>query len=913
MAYNPFDFFRRNQKTAFAALTVFVMFTFVLSFGQGDFFQWIPGWLGSFKNRGKEVMAKIDGRKVYDVDLLKHDDGRSLADQFMRGLLAQIAQDTDNAVHENMKAASKPTQDAIQRFLQARQNLAGAQQQQRQMRNLPPQLQDWLQSNIQRARAEKFQAQNSVRLIAGGTGQSAADDVTAAKAAESLAAVDGHIDQLVQNGTFFPIAPGKTNGDRLEFDLWLRKADKLGVTIRPADAPAFVQEALSNLVSPKAWAAVEDSFKTKQGFTRARLEEALANEFRAQTAFSIVFGMPVVTPYETYQVFKEKGDPGLYTVMAVPAENFLDKVAGTPTDAELRDLFDRYKNAEPDPTRETPGFRDPRKLKIAWLEVTGDEPYYKARAEEAYQLHDARFPLNPLGLGPTAVLTAPLTLTLADPQLQAAYANYRSQFEKGSLSDNWSPFRREDDRVLDTSVARLPVATAAFGTTIASTLTRAPFLTPILSARERALQIERNDRARGLAMLLSPGSAVGTGLVGNTVAAFATLPKPLPLEVVRTQLIDGVKKNLAVGGPVQDPKKEAARGGATDDLKAFIAELTRLGAKKDKSEARAYADKFLAERGLKHGGSTEFRDQYAIDEDPGLAVLADKRQRGHGQSDIPVPFGRGFFQARDPRAGLSYYEPQVYPDGGPAGQLLKEFEPTYLTWRTESVEPATPREFAAARPKVEAAWRRQKARELARQAAEEVKKRIDDKLKAENALDQKGKVQQIVSDVYSAFTKEKYGTDLAKADRSTYFFVDRVAPLRIERGGMFDMGGREERVEGFQSANLVRRQLPHPSDKMARDLLDAKDKPRGTTLVEADQANDVFYVAVLVDREDSELPYFEAKGIVEGRTPVAGAFVQTAQAEAVRKAHEKVVGLLKAEFRVTDESDKLKEKPGDAQ
>ena len=84
MAYNPFDFFRRNQKTAFAALTIFVMFTFVLSFGQGDFFQWVPGWLGSFKNRGKDAVAseeieealkKFEGKKLavfLDVDGNRH-------------------------------------------------------------------------------------------------------------------------------------------------------------------------------------------------------------------------------------------------------------------------------------------------------------------------------------------------------------------------------------------------------------------------------------------------------------------------------------------------------------------------------------------------------------------------------------------------------------------------------------------------------------------------------------------------------------------------------------------------------------------------------------------------------------------------------------------------------------------------
>ena len=33
MAYNPFNVFRRNQKAIFAVVTVFIMFTFVLSSG----------------------------------------------------------------------------------------------------------------------------------------------------------------------------------------------------------------------------------------------------------------------------------------------------------------------------------------------------------------------------------------------------------------------------------------------------------------------------------------------------------------------------------------------------------------------------------------------------------------------------------------------------------------------------------------------------------------------------------------------------------------------------------------------------------------------------------------------------------------------------------------------------------------
>ena len=52
MAFNPFDVFRRNQRILFAGMTVVIMFTFVLSFGKGDFFQMVPAWLASRQKTG---------------------------------------------------------------------------------------------------------------------------------------------------------------------------------------------------------------------------------------------------------------------------------------------------------------------------------------------------------------------------------------------------------------------------------------------------------------------------------------------------------------------------------------------------------------------------------------------------------------------------------------------------------------------------------------------------------------------------------------------------------------------------------------------------------------------------------------------------------------------------------------------
>src|SRR3954447_23607148 len=84
MAFNPFNVFRRNQRALFAVVTVFIMFTFVLSSGLGggaDFFDWLPGWLG--KNKKGQQLCTIDGTKVYQGDVEKLRRKRFMANKYM--------------------------------------------------------------------------------------------------------------------------------------------------------------------------------------------------------------------------------------------------------------------------------------------------------------------------------------------------------------------------------------------------------------------------------------------------------------------------------------------------------------------------------------------------------------------------------------------------------------------------------------------------------------------------------------------------------------------------------------------------------------------------------------------------------------------------------------------------------------
>jgi hypothetical protein len=784
MAYNPFDFFRRNQKVAFAALTIFVMFTFVLSFGAGDFFQWLPGWLRSQRSTGKEVMATVDGRKLYDADLARIEDGRATADQFM-----QMASDSLSArIANELPEAAAKVGEQNRMFVTA----------------IPRMYRDLRQGRMSPDDAlRQYQMLGNFLATKDNDPTLKDEEKSALKKTRTLIGLETRMLTTGRAGYFTNLPRTRQNQEKFDFALWLKKADKLGVKIQASDAEAMVNDEFNGLISKEQLAKLEKGFLNKPGYTRDTIYQALADEYRVRTAMNIVLSpgfsamdrvvSKASAPGELYQTFKQQCEPGTFAIMTVPVENYMSKVTATPSESELRAMFDKYRSQEPNPAREAPGFREPRKLKMTWVEITGEEPTLKKLGDEIYQISDVTSRLAGLGFGEFAPLTAVPVAMVSEPRLQKAYAAYVGNHEN-KLRDVWYPYGVGDDRVIDTSVLRAENLGALLGTFVGSRMTGGHFLMAPLNAKEHAAQFERNDRARVLAALISPSTAAGNNILGNTIVAGAAMPRPLPIGVVKAQL-------------ETDEKAKVVRTQAEREIETFMKELARLGAKKDKAEARSYADKYIAQHGLKTGGSAEFRDMFTIDEDPGLAVLVEKKQRGHGMNDAMMKLGPVFFEfspqtGRTP-ATISLFEPRTYPSDQQQFRFTPG-EPGYLTWRSESIEPASPRELKDVRAKVESAWKREKARELAKRAAEELRKKIDDRIKAEKAEGQAGKVDQITSDVHSQFIKDNYGTNVDDLLRSKYYLQQNVSRL-VPAAMSFQGSDGQPSLFGVQ--NVVRKEL----------------------------------------------------------------------------------------------------------
>ena len=55
------------------------------------------------------------------------------------------------------------------------------------------------------------------------------------------------------------------------------------------------------------------------------------------------------SPAEFYKFYREQCVPGHYGLIAVPTENFLDKVTGKPDETAAREFFNKGKNEDPNP------------------------------------------------------------------------------------------------------------------------------------------------------------------------------------------------------------------------------------------------------------------------------------------------------------------------------------------------------------------------------------------------------------------------------------------------------------------------------------------------------------------------------------------------------------------------------------
>jgi hypothetical protein len=967
MAYNPFNIFRRNQKAIFAVITVFIMFTFVLSSGLGggaDFFDWLPQWLGQKTRKGDHVCT-IDGSKVYASELDKLRFERVMANRFMAMAALYTAQEVDSFIAGERARLTPETRTIIDEGLQAEQFLSD-----------PRVAGSPVIAEMYRPKLEAY------RNLATSP-RASATDKEVARTIRYLRLLQMQI-SMGQREHYFISSPNRTNRDLVEYMLWRKKADELGIKLTTADVKKLIEKEFHGFFQAAAEVQVrKDLQQHMANFNINRCVEAIGEEFRVRMAQVALLG-PIAhggradktfggfpmfnTSYEAFEYYREQCSPTTYAAIPVPVANFVPLV-GEPNEAdpkdrtELRELYEKHRNDEPQVGREAPGLKEPRKVRVEWFSVTGTEPYYVKFAEEQLQKAELHAKVGSLLtvplLGSSPALLAPAVAPAAveNPLLLAEYqrvvGEHRREVEiryMRSALDLADPLGFSNTP-LDTSVVRPGNLAAGAGALAGQVLAHGDPRVAAAVTLTGPLAYEIRDRVKaGAPAILSalgtipgvkttvlglsipkavPGPLPGPGMfpniIGGVVAHEMMLPKPLPLEALKPTLLKDLVATTAkeiAFGPSRNPRDPMGAPDMTKkgDLQTFIDDVNKLSengkvrpSEKEKFAAvqKAIAE-FAAKRGLTIHGNKSPQSEWNLDEAPELAKLVEAQKKSlesspHRQQAVFVPFASRFFweqgDRRRPVSGV--YKVGYYPEDRPQARSPFETEakPQFVAWRSEEVQAKSYASLDEAMPAVKALWKKLKAREEAQRRADALAESVRGSTAAAEAT-----LSLALVDHVNSLQREFGPSPKVPVEP---FLIEGVCPLTAvdnptaRRGvtppPMPPATGQQLHVFVLPPSDHVK----YPSQEMRQKLLDERTKPVKTVMVLTDEPKDTYYVVTLIKREvkgDAEFESVVNSPVSPNRNIVLGNFTDHSRNRTV----ESVIGLLKKEFKYEETEEQKK-------
>ncbi|HLJ92791.1 MAG TPA: hypothetical protein VKU02_06300 [Gemmataceae bacterium] len=709
MAFNPFHGFRKHQKVVFAALTIVCMLTFIMaggSFAGGDFFSELTRWVTG-QSRTHEV-ATVYGKRISDREILELRRQRRLANQFIQQAVLQA-------------------QDNVLRTVEAENTLS----------QFPPQTREQLKEILQRRRFAPFMPREylgSLQIYLFQL-QMMAQQLETAKPPEQpkpeLARLLEQLQVALQRDYWLfhtpkdPLYPeenlyfGGSTSEKglLDFMIWRQQADRLGIVLLPEDIRnEYIQETLRQ--APNTALILRQIGVQPDAATQQALVTALGDEFRVRMAQAALVGydpgsnvgqIPAsITPYEFWQYYRTNRTELSLKLLPIPVQKFLPEVKEQPSEADLQALFDKYKDDEAAPNKETPGFKQPRRMKLEWVSASPDSESYRKQAQH--------WLLSLVAAGSSQPF---LPLALLGPVV--------SDYE----TLKWGHFRASPLMAADFAMSFYDYAYVERAENVASILAQVggalgsggnPF-SPLVAIQSAAVARTQKELAPEVAHeaqrrlpLSGAFLAAATGLQPSLAAAAIVqcanrTDQFLPMEIVKRPVIQKVRETIASN--LVSSSLDAFK----TDLEAIRKEVETKKAKAADAEKRV--EKAVQEHGWAHGAMSEPKDQYAINQD--AKELAPLKEEYVRQGQYRDPKGKQFAQNlffRLPADQWKLYTPQELFS---TPSLDTSDKKTFLYWKTDD-QPAKVLTFAQARPQVEAAWRLEKARALAKAKAEELAK-----------------------------------------------------------------------------------------------------------------------------------------------------------------------------------------------
>ena len=873
MAYNPFTWFRKNQKTLFAVLTIIIMFVFIAQFGAGDIMHYVNFWFSSGRTAGPEV-TRLGNRNVYASDIELLTSQRDMANRFLGEMLQTEGQGAiDKLLNKLQKLEEGSPLLGLREILETHQtNRRVEQQLQNQMQQqllmlggqLDPETMARLQATFT-SRLQQLRASLITMLRDPNTG------LPAIAARDKVKDNRESLDLVMQAGSIlgadawrisqtrpdaFLMGGNRDPESMLDFMLWQQQADRLGITITDEDLAKQINRDLGGielfesgtaLAKNKRLIQFANGGRNREQVKPGALIEALREEYRVALAQSLLLGdepgirawrslinggaNPTTgTPDEFLQFVRNYRTTVRVQAMPVSIEPFVSKVEQQPSEAELERLFSRFRDQEPSPVRRTPGFKLPRRVRAAYVIGTMETPTFREAGQTwAGHLMGLNEPfrrakqimlapcLSPLGAGPLAPSLAMLGPIVNDP-VQRQYQEYVKSTEA------WV-FSPDDFRAESTGMTRLqlssivqPVALSAMiatpaGGMPAGVLSGGP-VAMLNTLFTHATANEYRGALRFTAARILGSAPAQPGWPAALTAVSLSLPyraMPLPLDTIRPIILASLQERIS---------RERLHL-AVDQLREELAE------KKEKLDVAKRAK----ELNLEFHEMPQAVSQLALEEadrtpgaEKGLTAFRDSIRR-EGQQDFgfaqvgAVLFqGQGTFKLDRPGR---FMRSDTIQRSGEKQELL--------AWRVEDLN-ARVRSFEEARADVLQAWRVEKARDQARNRAIAIRDQINkEKLTPADAL---------------RVLKENRTGDLFTLDG-----VARLTPPREIRP--------EARTDylPYTVPDSLQKVLPFPPADLAKMLTEMK-RP-GEAMVFVDAPARTFYVAVLEARDEPSVADFQ--------------------------------------------------------
>jgi hypothetical protein len=838
VAYSPFRAFRKHQKVIFAGLTILCMFVFVLTGISGLGQEWSQYFRGLYREREPEA-AMINGKPLTVQDLRLKLFQRETANSFMLAAEQASAFSIQAEIQQALASSSKldkPAKDAIQTLLYLRSQLTP------QLLQSP--LRDYILGEIQ----QKLQ-QLSVSLAN-------AENASLLNKLQWLISNDFRLISRPPKEFFF--GGGRDPKDLIDFVLWEREADRLGIHLAPRDVNALVTRETNGYLSGADSNIIVRNLREMYGprLTPDFLRDALAREFRVQLAQEVIMGSGpgspqrvspvVVTPFELWQFYEKNRTESEIVMVSVPVDRpeFMAKVPA-PTEAELRALFEKGKDREPDPGSPDAGFKQPIRIALEWVKADGSAPFYQRQAKiEAAAIQ----------------ATMPLAYEMA---LDEIYKSEKYSHRMPSwLGQPDLPVEASANRVENQVGLIGALATSAPGNALLNALVTQPALARLRDAEYRSRRV-----ATLIASQATPNRLFGLVSAYQDTPASEYLPASAIRDKLAAKVEEKLSQNLATRAleKVREYLDAQSRATAEDSrkvsegtaalglalaqttpgmaplapaLQSIMASLHQQAGREKRSHdllamaatrspwltaAMAWTEKnvgtavlrgrlaeMIRELGLETGRSERSRDRFDIADDPGLKPLwqgSQKDETGPRAVLAKREFARQFFSQGD---AASLYQPNFLSNNN-----------QYLYWRT-AVEPAYVPKFEEVRSQVEKRWKLEKARKAAQEAAE--------KLAAE-ARKAKGDADRNLR-------------DWAKRTGGQLSYLEHVARLvPMPEAIMSRFYGRS-----FEKYQVPPEDVEYPTPNFVDKLLDMKE--RGDVAVEHDEPEMNYYVATLIRRSE---------------------------------------------------------------